>query len=394
MSDRSRSCSRRDCLRGALALGSLAAWPTWATPRARGRTLVLIQLAGGNDGLNTVIPWRDGAYRTLRPALAPPEDALLRLSDRVALHPSLEPLLGAWRQGDLAVVEGVGYERPNRSHFSSTDVWHAGARQARSSGWVGALLAASARDPSAVADAITLSEDGEAALTAEGVRTLSLARPGKWLTRAASVPVRPSRDPGDNPSLRHLLATERDIVSARERLREQLRASDPGKPVKGARRMGAGVRLATRLLTGDFGLRALHLKVGGFDTHANQPVTHKNLLQGVARGLASLREQLIAAGAWNDVVVMTYSEFGRRAKENGSRGTDHGKAGPMFIMGGGIKGGLFGQQPSLTDLDDGDLRHHVDFRQVYATVARDLLGYPSDVVQDVLGRHKRLGFAA
>ena len=195
-----------------------------------------------------------------------------------------------------------------------------------------------------------------------------------------------------NPALNHLLAVRHEINAAAAGLRDRLRdAQAPAEAYGEEFLLGRQLDLATRILSAKVPVVAIKVALGGFDTHANQAAVHERLLASLASSLATLRRNLIAAGLWKDVVVMTYSEFGRRAKQNASGGTDHGTSAPQFIMGGDVKGGLHGAYPSLTDLQDGDLRHSVDFRSVFAMLAQGCWGQQCDFG---LRQPQRLGFLA
>jgi uncharacterized protein (DUF1501 family) len=356
-----------------------------------GRILLLVELKGGNDGLNTVVPYADAKYRELRPGLAVARDHVLQLDERVGFNHKLEPLMESWKAGDLAIVQGVGYPYPNRSHFRSIEIWDtaSASNQTLSEGWIaqafrGAPLAKGAGVDSIVIDTNALPTTGPE------LRTIVMQDAESFLRQAQSIKNPAGMSDNGNPALRHLLLVRQEINAAAQGLSDKLRAVPA--PAEGYGQeffFGRQLDLATRVLTAQVPVVAIKVALGGFDTHANQTPVHERLLGFLASNLATLRRNLIAANLWNDVVVMTYSEFGRRAKQNASGGTDHGAAAPLFVMGGGVKGGLHGAYPSLSDLQDGDLRHAVDFRSVFATVAHGCWGLSRDFG---LRQPQKLGF--
>lgn len=357
-----------------------------------GRTLLLVELKGGNDGLNTLVPYAEPEYRELRGGIGVPRERVIQLDEKVGLNDKLLPLMESWRAGDLAILQGVGYPYPNRSHFRSIEIWDtaSASNQTLSEGWIaqafsGAKLAKGMGVDCIVADTNALPSTGPT------LRTIVMRDAENFLRQANAMKPAAMGDDG-NPALRHLLAVRQEINAAAAGLRERLReAPAPAEAYEQEFLLGRQLDLATRILSAKVPVVAVKVALGGFDTHANQTQTHERLLAFLASGLATLRRNLIAARLWQDVVVMTYSEFGRRAKQNASGGTDHGAAAPHFVMGGGVKGGLHGAYPSLGDLQDGDLRHTVDFRSVFATVAQGCWGRQCDFG---LRQPQRLGFLA
>jgi uncharacterized protein (DUF1501 family) len=357
------------------------------------RILLLVELKGGNDGLNTVIPYADPLYRQMRPGIAVPRERTLQLDERVGLHARLEPLMESWQARDLAIVQGVGYPNPNRSHFRSIEIWDTGSSssQTLSEGWVARALDGRTLPRGAGVDSIAV-DNNPLPLMGPGLRTIVMQDAENFLRQAEAMKDRPGLGDDGNPALRHLLNVRQEINSAAVGLRDKLRDGQaPAHAYSPDAGMGRQLDVATRIVLAGVPVLALKVALGGFDTHANQVQTHERLLGILAANLATLRRNLIAASLWNDVVVMTYSEFGRRVKQNASGGTDHGSAAPHVVMGGAVKGGLYGAHPSLADLADGDLRHSVDFRNLYATVAQSCWGPVRDLGQRPV---QRLDFLA
>jgi uncharacterized protein (DUF1501 family) len=372
---------RRDILRrDVLRLGAML--PLLATPllglagrsfaaapaRRTARTLVLIELNGGNDGLNTLVPFRDAAYARLRPRLALPIDQLWRLNDQLGLHAALAPLKPIWDAQEMAVVNGVGYPAPNRSHFRSIEIWNGGTDSAKvaANGWLARVPGAL---KSGVVDGVVLG-GAVGPLSGPALRTIQMQSPAKFLRKSSALA--DGADEASNPALSHVLEVRHGVQSAAEQIRARL-AGTPQPTVKFPRSpLGKQLAVAARLLAAGLDMPVIKVSHSGFDTHASQLGKHARLLGGLAEAVAALRTALIASGRWRDTLICTYAEFGRRPAENGSRGTDHGTAAPHFMWGGGVKGGLYGAQPSLTDLAGGDLKHAVDYRRLYATAGRFL----------------------
>ncbi len=390
---------RREWLRlfssatGAALLAAHApGWAQGAAQPAAGaaeRILVLIELKGGNDGLNTVVPWADPLYAQLRPSLALRPDEVLPLDARTGLHPELRALMPLWNKGELAIIQGVGYPQPNLSHFRSIEIWEtaSGAQEYLAEGWVARAMKAGQGSRAAYTAEGVLIGGGELGPLA-GSRAVTLSNPEAFVNQARLA--MPAHAAG-NPALQYLLQVEGNISVAAEGLRGSRHAFATPFPV-GA--FGNGVRAACEVVAsqrGKGGVPVIVLTLGSFDTHQNQAGTHAGLLRQLAEGIAALRDGLTELGAWDRTVVMTFSEFGRRARQNNSNGTDHGTAAPHFVAGAAVRGGLYGRAPDLERLDGtGNVAWSTDFRQLYATVARDWWGVPPEQV--VRGRFEPLGF--
>jgi uncharacterized protein (DUF1501 family) len=357
------------------------------------RILLLVELKGGNDGLNTLVPYADARYRELRPAIGVPRERVIQLDEKVGLHEKLQPLMESWKAGDLAIVQGVGYPYPNRSHFRSIEIWDtaSASSQTLNEGWIARSFEGVSLPKGAGVDCI-VADTNALPSTGPELRTIVMQDAENFLRQAQNLKDAQGMGDGGNPALRHLLAVRHEINAAAAGLRDKLRtAAAPAVAYGQEFLLGRQLDVATRVITSKVPVVAVKVALGGFDTHANQAPTQERLLAYLAASLATLRNNLIAAGRWNDVLVMTYSEFGRRAKQNASAGTDHGTAAPQFVMGGGVKGGLHGAYPSLHDLQDGDLKHTVDFRSVFATVAQGCWGLQRDYG---LRQPQKLGFLA
>ena len=329
-----------------------------------GNLLVLIELKGGNDGLNTVVPFADANYYALRTRLGIARDQVLQLDERSGLSPSLKPLWPLWEARELAVVQGVGYPQANLSHFRSIEIWDTASKSDEylSEGWLSRAFSAAPVPRAYAADGVVVGGQDIGPFAGTGTRVVALADTERFFQQARLAnPAQPS----GNAALRHIMRVEHDIVQAAEGLRGDhvFRTEFPRTG------FGAAVRTAAQVVSSRAGVAVVRLSLNGFDTHSNQAATHARLLQTLADGIVALRQALIELGRWNSTLVATYSEFGRRPKENMSGGTDHGTASVQFLTGARVRGGLYGTPPALDRLDgNGNLPFAVDFREVYATV--------------------------
>lgn len=352
--------------------------------------LVLVQLAGGNDGLNTLVPFEDPDYYRLRPTIGIPADRVLRISDTLGFHPACGALQGLFRDGRLAVVENVGYPNPNRSHFRSTEIWEtaSGSSDFVQTGWVGRYLDnACAGIPSDSHDPLAVhinTPNGEppTLVGAHQHPTFGLAASG--VGRGGSEESRRmlERDlvggqPDDNVGF--LRQTLMDTLVTEVRVQRILEGYRP-EGTYPANPFAASLRSVASLIAGGLPTRVYFVTLGGFDTHVDQAPTQARLLSVLSEGLAAFQGDLKAKGLDGQVLTMTFSEFGRRPGENESKGTDHGTAAPLFVLGSRVRGGLLGSAPRLNLPKNQDLSFSTDFRSVYATVLDRWLGCPSSSV--------------
>lgn len=353
-------------------------WGAPAHPKLEKRILILVELNGGNDGLNTLIPYRDPAYQELRPQLAISSDQVLKISPSLGFHPALEPLMPLWKRGKMAVIRGVGYPQPNRSHFRSIDIWEtaSGSEEYLSRGWISRAFAKLDLEMPRIAEGVVLGGSDPGPLFGEKLRTIVMRDP-KQIVRQASRLNRASAKT-ENSALAHILRTRAHLLEASDELKAKVRAQGAGQALKGVDFpqgvFGRSLQGLVQVLAAGVRAPVFKLSLGSFDTHAGQLGMHQRLLGELAGGLAALEKALTQLGLFEDTLVVTYSEFGRRPRQNASNGTDHGTAAPHFWMGGRVRGGLYGRQPSLTDLDSGDLKFHVDFRDLYQTIGSSWWG--------------------
>jgi uncharacterized protein (DUF1501 family) len=358
-----------------------------AAEKGKDTVLVVIEMTGGNDGLNTVIPYADDLYHKYRPTLRHKKDQVMRLNDHLGLNPGMNSFRQMWDQGQLAVVQGAGYPNPDRSHFESMDIWQsADPRRNIKTGWLGRsvnelqgqggfipiLHVGSDKQPLAVqgtpGGAVSLN-DRQAFKLELGGGSVAGQKARRKLLEELSVP----DDKGDDilqfvrlRQLRTMTSVERlQELLSKQRLQPNLYG--PGGAY-GANSLPVQLQLVANLIITGFGTRIFYVALNGFDTHSAQAETHRQLLEQLSYGISNLFNQLKTGGHDQRVLVMTFSEFGRRVQENNSKGTDHGAASCLFVAGPALKGGIVGEHPSLKELDSGDLKYALDFRRVYATL--------------------------
>ena len=336
------------------------------------RLLVLVELKGGNDALNTVVPYADPGYYSLRPRLAIRRDDVIQLDERTGLNPVLAPLAPLWQAKDLAIVQGVGYPQPNLSHFRSIEIWETASKadEFLTEGWLARAFVARPAPAGFAADGVVVGSSELGPLYGQGTRTIALNETEQFLRQAKLAGGSAKRG---NAALNHILKVQDDIAQAASHLNSNVafRTEFP----KNA--FGNAVRTAAQIAANPAGVCAIRLTLNGFDTHRNQPAVHQRLLQELGEGIAALKSALVEVDRWNSTLVMTYAEFGRRPQENNSNGTDHGTAAAHFVAGGRVLGGLYGQAPRLDRLESGNLPYAVDFRSLYATALERWWGAPS-----------------
>lgn len=355
------------------------------------KVLVVIQLSGGNDGLNTVIPYADDAYAKNRIVLRIPTGQVLKIDEHVGLHPRMTGFRKLIDSGRLAIVQGVGYPNPDRSHFRSMDIWHTARPEVedKRQGWLGRCLDCSQRAAGDDVPALHLGS-GPSPLALASLKTavpsieslegFHLRADGGGLPLAslstlaeAARPEAPQLLEFMRQSTLHAYASSQEV---QEVLKQEREAT--GYP---AFALAQKLKQFAQLIDAGLKTRIYYVSHDGFDTHANQLGGHAALLNELSAGVSAFVEDLGRRGQLDRVLVLCFSEFGRRVRENASQGTDHGTAAPVFLAGGGVRPGLLGRQPSLSDLDgEGDLKFHTDFRRVYATILDRWLCCPSEAV--------------
>jgi uncharacterized protein (DUF1501 family) len=365
-----------------------------------GRILVLVQMAGGNDGLNTVIPHGDPEYYKARPGIGIAKPNVLKIDDALGFHPQMTGFKELYDEGRLAIVQGIGYPNPDRSHFRSMDIWHSARPDAdyTQDGWLGRGLDLTVEQHAGAMRAMALGTNRlplallsskvnvpsisnlagyhlELGAGPEANRKLQRRLMGEIAERQSSL----SGLGAAAANLDFLRKTAVTAFSSADKLKEVTASYKPAVPYP-TNGLGEKLKVVAQIIAGDLGTRVIFVSLDGFDTHAQQAGSHQALLAELSSAVRAFFQDLKGHSLDERVVLATFSEFGRRVKENGSLGTDHGAASQVFIAGPSVKGGLHGKHPSLTDLVEGDLKFHTDFRSVYATLLSKVLDWPAEKV--------------
>jgi uncharacterized protein (DUF1501 family) len=411
------ACSRRDFLaRGLYGIGVGAGLPVFLSRTSAAltaqalqgtsvekhpeRILVVLELTGGNDGLNTVVPFGDPAYYRARPNLGIPDRTVIKVADGFGFHPSMVGFERLYKDGLMGIVHGCGYEHPSFSHFSSMSFWHTGVPNGGEAlGWLG-RLADGTYDPSTHNVIVNIGNSQSLAVRSGKHSPLVFDDPARFrregtdAEKAALVALSQARTT-TNAALEFLASTATNAVGSSDFVRQASAAYRTTVDYGIGNAFGGGLQRVAALIAAKMPTRLYYVTYQGnsFDTHVQQPDLHTRLLMYTADAVRAFMEDIARIGRADDVAVMMFTEFGRRVEENGSLGTDHGTATPMFILGRHVKGGFYGRPPSLTDLDDGNLKMTTDFRSVYATMIKEWLGY--DDTRSVLkGQFEPLGVFA
>ena len=352
--------------------------------------LVVVTLYGGNDGLNTVIPYKDPAYFAARPDLTYAPESLLQIDKDFAFNPSMTGIKGLWDEKKVAIVRGVGYPKPDHSHFSAMAIWQTGSPVSHlSSGWLGRYIDSQPEDPmlaislgSVLPPLLAGTKRSGSALPLGGlvVPTGTLAIDCQKLSKV-------SRQ--DSKLMAAAATSMRNLFSVSSQVAPILKAPAPvaadlptvnGGNAGGDSNLSQQLDVVAKLIAAGSPTKVWSVSLGGFDTHANEANAQAELLGVVSKSIYKFMSQLKATNRASDVTMMVYSEFGRRVKGNASQGTDHGTSGPVFLIGDKVKGGFYGDQPSLTKLIDGDLAVTTDFRDIYGTILESILVTPAEKI--------------
>ncbi len=356
--------------------------------RRSGKILVVIQLSGGNDGLNTIVPYQNDLYYKLRPSLGIPPEQILKVNPDLGFNPALESLRDLYDEGLVSILNSVGYPNPDRSHFRSMDIWHSASSSHEywNTGWLGRYLDSNCAGCALPYHAIELDDSLSLALKGAQRTGFAMSEPAqlKRTTENRFLQAIGQQHPAseDHDHVAYLYKTMASTQSSANYLFEQSRVYSstvayPQTP------FGRDLKTVAELITADTDTKIYYISLTGFDTHANQKIQQERLLKQYADGVKALVTDLKQNGLLQDTLILTFSEFGRRVSQNASNGTDHGTANNLFLVGGSLtKPGFFNEAPNLAALDEGDLIYTVDFRSVYAAVLKQWLGAEAP---DILG---------
>jgi len=343
------------------------------------KVLVVLQLSGGNDGLNTVIPIRNDIYYKERPRLGVTKDKSLLLTDETGLHPSLTTFKELYDDGSLGILNGVGYPNPDRSHFRSMDIWHSASNSTEYiyTGWLGRYLDAQCAGCDKPTQALEIDDVLSMALKGEQVKGLAMNDPRRLYNTAnekffKDIAANHKDEMGEQP-VDYLYKTMAETISSADYIFQQSKLR-PSKTVYPNTELGKSFQTISSLIQSDINTKVYYLSLGSFDTHVAQEMQQKRLFTEMNEAIKAFVKDLKANNRFDDVLLTTFSEFGRRVSQNASGGTDHGTANNMFFVGGGLKQkGVLNAMPDLRNLEDGDLKHSVDFKDVYATILKNWL---------------------
>ncbi|WP_020560542.1 DUF1501 domain-containing protein [Thiofilum flexile] len=358
---------RRDFLKVAATLPTLSLLPltSEAAPGSPDRIVVFVKLGGGNDGLNMVVPYQDPQYYRLRPTIAVPRHLALPLEQNMALNPYMKALMPFWKAGEIAWIQGIGYPNTDLSHFRSLDIWETASAQYRSEGWLNNILPRFKQGLHGI-----ILDENAGPFCGKDCNAITMQSPEVFLSQVSLIQdIRPN---ATSPALRHITQVQHQLYAAGEQLRTKMSRPQGLNVPFSTSVFGRRLESVAKMIINGVDAVAYKVELDGFDTHVNQVDTQSNLLQHLSVGLSSFANAMKAAGKWDNVLVVTYSEFGRRVQENYGRGTDHGAGSTHLVMGGRVRGGLHGDRPRLNELDHNmNLASPIDFRKLYGTITQN-----------------------
>lgn len=379
-----KKLDRREFLKYASLVSASAAVPL-LTPEllfaANGRRpekiVVLVELKGGNDGFNTLVPFTDELYHLYRPRIGIEPRQVLPLNEHVGMHPRMKALMPLWNSGNMAWIQGVGYPQPVLSHFRSMDIWNSAsnANQVIEAGWLSRVLPNFKQGLHGVA--LNKGQAQLGPLSSSNLNAVTMQNPKSFLNQIKRISnVQPSNL---NPAIAHVSQTQHELFGVGEQLANKMGNRPPRSGVRFSKGVfGHSLESVAEMILSGIDSPVYKVTQDGFDTHSGQRGAQDNALFQVAGGLASFQQAMQRAGLWDNVLVVTYSEFGRRVKENRGAGTDHGTASAHMVLGGKVRGGIYGQHPNFEQLDEnGNVRHTTDFRAIYGTIAQRWWNQPN-----------------
>ena len=348
-----------------------------ANPAGQKRILVLVELKGGNDGFNTLIPHSDPLYYQHRPRISIQQRQVLGLNDAVGLHPRMKTLMPLWDKGNMAWVQGVGYPQPVLSHFRSMDIWNSAsnANQVIEAGWLSRVLPNYKKGLHGVA--LNKGQANLGPLESSNLNSVTMQDPKTFLNQIKRIS--DVQQINTNPAIAHVSQVQHQLFSVGDQLASKMGNRPKRSGVKFSKGvLGHSLESVAEMIISGVDSPVYKVTQSGFDTHSSQRSAQDNALYQVANGLASFQQAMQKAGMWDNVLVVTYSEFGRRVKENRGAGTDHGTASSHMILGGKVRGGIYGTHPNFAQLDaNGNVMHTSDFRSIYATIAQRWWNQPN-----------------
>ncbi|MDQ3194067.1 MAG: DUF1501 domain-containing protein, partial [Bacteroidota bacterium] len=339
-----------------------------------GKKLIIVQLSGGNDGLNTIIPFRNDIYYSLRPKLSIEESKIIKLNDEIGLNPEMGKLKEIFDKGNLSIINSVGYPNPDRSHFRSMDIWQSGSGSDKylNTGWIGRFLdseCSTCRNPYSAIEVdslLTLAMKGQkkSGIALEDPKRFYMNSSERFFQEIA----KRNKHDHEDTNVGYLYKTLIETTSSADYVYENSRIYKSKLDYPNSQ-FGKNLKTIAEMIISNIDTTVYYVSMSGFDTHVNQAGRQDRLLNELSEGLYSLTEDLRSNNRLDEVMIMTFSEFGRRVKENGSGGTDHGTANNILLIGGNLNSpGLYNSMPDLSNLEDGDLKYEIDFRDIYATL--------------------------
>lgn len=369
--------NRRNFLQYASLIAAGGALPVFtqaADLSKTGKILVLVHLKGGNDGFNSLVPYEDDEYYKIRNKIAIPKRTVLKLQDDFGMHPQLKQLMPLWQKGQMAWVQGLGYPHPVLSHFQSLDIWESASHNNFSKGWLSQVVPGMKQGLHGIV--IDNGVEGGGVMLGSNLNAVTMKNAKSFIRAAKNInDVEINKR---NHAIAHVTNIQHQLHSVGQQIAEKVGSSPRPVPGRYKGELGHGLEAVAQMILSGVDAPVYKVTQRGFDTHTSQPTMHGNALYQLANGISSFAKTMEQKKLWRKVLVVTYSEFGRRAKENKGAGTDHGTASAHMVFGGSVKKGLYGKHPNLADLDiDGNVKHTVDFRSLYGTLAQNWWRQPN-----------------
>ncbi len=372
--------NRRSLIKILSGLSVLPLLPQVSLANTTNKRVILLELSGANDGLNTIVPFKDNRYHELRPNIGLNSKDTIALDDYFAFNQALKNTMPLWENGEMAVVHGLGYPNPNRSHFKSIEHWETGSdgNKTKRNGWITHDIEHAYAISNIDAHGISLG-GGMGVFTSSKGNWLSMTTASQFSDRSIEAP---KQNISKNSMMQLLHERAKTLNTSLDQIANKVENNKHRVKTIGGGNFNAQIAHTINLINSGVNAPVLKISLNGFDTHENQIGRHQQLLKQLASGVSRLRTELGKTDNWKNTIVITYSEFGRRAAENRSNGTDHGTASAHFVFGGDIKGGFHGQHPDLGSLLDGDLQYTMDYRALYSSVLSDWLNVPTNQFED------------